>query len=383
MLALTYRGPGKVRVVEKREPKIEHPNDVILRVTRATICGSDVHLYHGYVPDTRVGDTFGHEFTGVVTEIGSSVERLQRGDRVVVPFNIACGTCFACERGLTSLCENTNPCSTLVGGVFGYSHITGGYDGGQAEYVRVPFADVGPLKIPDDMSDEDVLFLSDIIPTGFQAAEMADIGPDDTVAVFGCGPVGLVAQRSAWLLGAKRVIGMDYVEDRLAFARRWAQSETIDLRSHKDIVTHLRKLTDGRGPDVCIDAVGLEAEGSRLHDVLGKVLKLEAGAPTSIEWSIGAVRKGGTVSLIGVYGPPWNLVPIGTAMNKGLVMRMGQCNVKRYLPRLLEHIRVGAIDAKGLITHRFGLEEAEDAYRMFAARRDGIIKCTLVPPGVA
>ncbi|MFT3770670.1 MAG: zinc-dependent alcohol dehydrogenase [Minicystis sp.] len=381
MLALTYRGPGRVQVVEKREPKIEHPNDVVLRVTRAAICGSDLHLYHGYVPDTRVGDTFGHEFTGVVEEVGSSVQTLRKGDRIVVPFNIACGTCFYCERGLTSVCENTNPCSTLVGGVYGYSHTTGGYDGGQAQRVRVPFADVGPMKIPDDMTDEEVIFLSDIVPTGFQAAEMANIRPDDTVAVFGCGPVGLIAQRSAWLLGAKRVIGMDYVEDRLAFAQRWARSETIDLRRHKDIVAHLRKLTEGRGPDVCIDAVGLEADGSRFHDILGKVLKLEAGAPTAINLSINAVRRGGTVSIIGVYGPPANLIPIGTAMNKGLVLRMGQCNVKRYMPQLLDHIRAGAIDAKGLITHRFALEEAPEAYRLFAGRRDGIIKCVLVPPG--
>lgn len=381
MLALTYRGPDRLRVEEKREPRIEHPNDVILRVTRAAICGSDLHLYHGYVPDTRVGSTFGHEFTGVVEDVGASVEHVKRGERLVVPFNIACGTCFFCERGLTSGCENTNPCSTLAGGIFGYSHTTGGYDGGQAELVRVPFADVGPMKIPDDMTDEDVLFLTDIVPTGYQAAEMGGIGPEDTVAVFGCGPVGLVAQRSAWLLGAKRVLAMDYVSSRLAFARRWSQAETIDLRETPDIVGHLRDLTDGRGPDVCIDAVGLEADGSKLHDVLGKKLKLEAGAPTAITWAIDAARRGGTVVIIGVYGPPWNLVNVGTAMNKGLILRMGQCNVKRYLPHLLEHIRSGAIDAKALITHRFPLEEAPDAYRLFASRRDGVIKCVLVPPG--
>lgn len=383
MLALTYRGPDRVRMEQKPDPRIEHPNDVILRVTRAAICGSDLHLFHGYVPDTRVGDTFGHEFTGVVEELGSSVERLSRGDRVVVPFNIACGTCFFCQRGLTSACEATNPCSTLMGGTFGYSHITGGYEGGQAERVRVPFADIGPMKIPDGLDDEEVLFLSDIVPTGFQAAEMGDIRPEDTVVVFGCGPVGLVAQRSAWLLGARRVIGLDYVPERVAFARRWARSEAIDLRELADPITHLRKITDGRGPDVCIDAVGLEADGSKLHDVLGKKLKLEAGAPTAIQWSIDAVRRGGTVVIIGVYGPPHNLVPIGTAMNKGLTIRLGQCNVKRYMPQLLEHIRSGAIDAKGLITHRFPLEEAPEAYHLFATRREGIIKCALVPRGQA
>lgn len=379
MLALTYRGPDRVRMEERRDPRIEHPNDVVLDVTRAAICGSDVHLYHGYVPDTRVGSVFGHEFTGVVAEAGPSVETLKTGDRVVVPFNIACGTCFYCARELTSACENTNPCSTLAGGIFGYSHTTGGYDGGQAERVRVPFADVGPMKIPDGVDDEEVLFLSDILPTGFQAAEMGGIRPEDTVVVFGCGPVGLVAQRSAWLLGAERVIGVDLVAERLAFAQRWAQAETIDLGAVKDIVAHLREITDGRGPDVVIDAVGLEATGSMFHEVLGKKLKLEAGAPTTINWAIDAVRRGGTVVIIGVYGPPANLIPIGTAMNKGIVMRMGQCNVKRYMKLLLEHVRSGAIDAKGLITHRFPLEYAPDAYRLFSERREGAMKCVLVP----
>jgi threonine dehydrogenase-like Zn-dependent dehydrogenase len=325
--------------------------------------------------------TLGHEFTGVVEELGSSVETLKLGDRVVVPFNIACGTCFFCQRGLTSLCDNTNPCSTLTGGIFGYSHTTGGYDGGQAERVRVPFADIGPMKIPDDMKDEEVLFLSDIVPTGYEAAEMGRIRPDDTVAVLGCGPVGLVAQRSAQLLGARRVISLDYVEERLAFSRRFAQAETVDLRSVGDPVLHLRKMTEGRGPDVVIDAVGLEADGSRMHDVLGKKLKLEAGAPTTINWSIEAVRKGGTVVLIAVYGPPWNLVNIGTAMNKGLTMRMGQCNVKRHLPHLLAHIRAGRLDAKALASHRFPLSDAAEAYRLFESRQDGVIKCVLIPKG--
>jgi threonine dehydrogenase-like Zn-dependent dehydrogenase len=231
------------------------------------------------------------------------------------------------------------------------------------------------------MTDEEVLFLSDIVPTGYEAAEMGNVRPEDTVVVFGCGPVGLVAQRSAQLLGAKRVIGLDYVAERLAFARRFAQSETVDLREVKDPIAHLKDITDGRGPDVCIDAVGLEANGSRLHDVLGKILKMQAGAPTTINWSIDAVRKGGTVVLIAVYGPPWNLVNIGTAMNKGLNMQMGQCNVKRHLPRLLEHIRAGRLDAKGLITHRFPLAAAADAYRLFDSRKDGVIKCVLIPEG--
>lgn len=381
MLALNYRGPYRIRVEEKQDPRIEHPNDVILRVVRTTICGSDLHLYHGLIPDSRVGMTLGHEFTGVVEEVGASVESLKVGDRVVVPFNIACGSCFYCQRKMTSLCENSNPCSTLAGGIFGYSHTTGGYQGGQAERVRVPYADVGPMKIPEDMTDEEVLFLSDIVPTGYEAAEMGNIRPQDTVVVFGCGPVGLVAQRSAQLLGAGRVIGLDYVEERLAFARKFAQSETVDLREIADPIAHIRKITDGRGADVCIDAVGLEARGSKLHTVLGKYLKLQAGAPTTINWSIDAVRKGGTVVLIAVYGPPWNLVNIGTAMNKGLNLQMGQCNVKRHLPHLLAHIRAGRFDAKALITHRFPLEDAEEAYRLFDEKRDGVIKCVLIPKG--
>jgi len=381
MLAVTYRGPGYVRVEENPEPRIEHPNDVVLRVTRATICGSDLHLYHGLIPDTRVGTIFGHEFTGIVEELGSSVQNLKRGDRVVVPFNIACGTCFACQRGRTSICENTNPLASVVGGVFGYSHTTGGYQGGQAEMVRVPFADVGPMKIPDDMSDEDVLFLSDILPTGYQAAEMGDIGPEDTVAVFGSGPVGLVAQRCAWILGARRVIAIDSVEYRLDFARQHNQAETLDFTQVPDVVAHLKEMTDGRGPDVCIDAVGLEAKGSVLHDVLGRGLMLEAGAPTALNWAIQAVRPGGRVSVVGVYGPPWNLVDIGTAMNKGLTIKTGQADVKRYMPHLLEHIRKGRLEPKALITHRVPLDQAPEMYRIFSGRKDGILKTALIPPG--
>lgn len=381
MLALTYRGPRTVRVEENPDPRIEHPNDVILRVTRATICGSDLHLYHGYIPDTRVGTIFGHEFTGVVDEVGPSVQNLRRGDRVVVPFNIACGTCFFCQRERTSVCETTNPLSTIVGGVFGYSHTTGGYQGGQAELVRVPFADVGPMKIPDDLSDEDVLFLSDILPTGYQAAEMGDITPEDTVAVFGAGPVGLMAQRCAWILGARRVIAIDSVDYRLEFARRHNQAETIDFSKVPDVVGRLRELTDGRGPDVCIDAVGLEASGSTLHDVLGKKLRIEAGSPAALNWAIQSVRRGGRISIIGAYGPPWNLVDVGTAMNKGLTLKAGQCDVKRYLPHLLEHIRKGHIDPTALITHRVPLGDAAEMYRLFAARTDGILKVALIPRG--
>jgi len=378
MRAVSYRGPSRLRVVDKPEPRIEDPGDAVVRITRTAICGSDLHLYHGYVPDTRVGSTFGHEFTGVVTEVGFAVEHLGPGDRVVVPFNIACGHCFFCTRELYAACENSNPHSDLMGGVYGYSHTTGGYEGGQAEYVRVPFADIGPMKIPDGMSDEDVLFLSDILPTGYQAAEMGAIERDDTVVVFGCGPVGLFAQQSAWLLGAGRVIAVDEVEYRLEFARRQPRTELVNFTEVDDVVAHLKRLTDGRGADVCIDAVGLKASGSIGHRLLGATM-LQAGAAHVLGWAIDAARRGGRLSIVGVYGPPWNLVPIGTAMNKGLTLRMGQCNVKRYMAALLEHIRDGRIDPKAIITHRLPLEAAPEAYEMFAHKRDDCVKCVLMP----
>jgi threonine dehydrogenase-like Zn-dependent dehydrogenase len=379
MRALVYEGPYRVRVRDKPDPRVEHPGDVILRVTRAAVCGSDLHLFHGFVPDTRVGTTFGHEFTGVVEEVGPSVRSWKPGDRVVVPFNISCGTCFYCARGLYGDCESSNPMNDLASGVFGYSHTTGGYDGGQAEYVRVPFGDVGPMRIPDDMDDEDVLLLSDVLPTGYQAAEMGGVRDGDVVAVFGCGPVGLVAARSAWLLGASRVVAVDRVEERLRFAERWAGAETVDLRAVKNPVPVLKELNGGRGPDVCVDAVGLEASGSAWQTLVGRRLKLAPGSSVALSWAIHAVRKGGTVSIIGVYGPPANLVPIGVAMNKGLTFRMAQANVKRYLPHLLEHVRAGRLDGKSLITHRFPLEHAPRAYEVFDAKEDGCVKCVLLP----
>lgn len=379
MHAMVYHGPANVRYESKPDPILEHENDVILRVTRTAICGSDLHLYRGLVPDTRVGHTFGHEFTGVVEETGRGVREVKVGDRLVVPFNISCGSCFYCCRELYGMCENTNPNSEIASGVFGYSHSTGGYDGGQAEYVRVPLADVGPMKIPDDMDEEDVLFLSDILPTGYQAAEMGGIREGDTVVIFGSGPVGHFAQQSAWLMGAGRVIAVDRLDYRLDHARRRNDVETVNFTEVDDVVLHLKEITDGRGPDVAIDAVGLEADGSRLHDFLGRVLMAQAGAPTAIGWAIDSVRKGGTVVVIGVYGPPWNLVPLGTAMNKGLTLRMAQCNTKRYMPHLLEHLRAGRISGRDYISHRMPLSEVADAYEMFAAKRDACRKIVMTP----
>jgi threonine dehydrogenase-like Zn-dependent dehydrogenase len=380
MKALSYRGPSKLKVLSKPDPRIEHPDDIVLRVTRSAICGSDLHLYHGLVPDTRVGTTFGHEFAGVVEEIGPNVATLKRGDRVVVPFNISCGTCFYCQRGLTSVCERSNPSNDIGSGAFGYSHMTGGYDGGQAEYVRVPYADVGPMLVPDDMHEEDLLFLSDILPTGYQAAEMGEIKPGETVAIFGAGPVGLFTAKSAWLMGAGRVIMIDHLDYRLDFARSWAKVETVNYNEagRGDIVAKLKKMTDDRGPDVCIDAAGCEASGNIVQSVLG-MAKLQAGSATALQWAVQAVRRMGNVVAIGVYGPPFNLVPLGDIMNKGLTLRGAQCNVKRYQPRLLEHIREGRIDAKGIITHKGPLDAAPDLYEIFARKQDNCIKCVLVP----
>jgi threonine dehydrogenase-like Zn-dependent dehydrogenase len=379
MRAMTYRGPFRVRVDEKPTPEIEHPQDAIVRVTRAAICGSDIHLYHGMVPDTRVGQTFGHEFTGVVEEVGADVHKLKPGDHVLVPFNISCGTCWFCSRELYSNCHNSNPNATAVGGIFGYSHTTGGYDGGQAEYVRVPYADVGPAIIPEGIHEEDALMLTDACPTGYQAAEMGDIKEGDTVVVFGAGPVGLFAARSAWLFGAGRVIVFDHLDYRLDFARRFAQCETVNFLEIDDPVVFIKKTTDGFGADVCIDAVGCDAAGSMLQTVTGIKLKLQAGSAVAVQWAINSVRKAGTVSIVGVYGPTFNLVPIGNVVNKGLTIRANQASVKRHLPRLFEHVLAGRLKPREVITHRFPLEEIPEAYRIFTAKLENCIKPIVIP----
>lgn len=383
MKAMTYRGPFRVRIEDKPMPEILHPNDAILRVTRAAICGSDIHLYHGLVPDTRIGQTFGHEFIGEIVEVGSAVDNLRPGDKVMVPFNVYCGSCYFCSRGLYSNCHNTNPSATAAGGAYGYSHTTGGYDGGQAEYVRVPFANVGPQKIPEGISDEDALMLTDACPTGYHAAQLGDIREGDTVVVFGAGPVGIYAARSAWLMGAGRVIVVDHLDYRLDFVGRWAPAETINFTGVTDIVVYLKKATDYIGADVCIDAVGCDASGDILQTLLGKNLKLVSGNAIALGWAINAARKGGTVVAIGVYGPPYSLVPMGSVMNKGLTLRSNQCPVNRQLPRLFEHVREGRLRPSEIITHRFPLDDVADAYRMFTSKLAGCIKPVLIPDGMA
>src|SRR4051795_5439940 len=379
MRAMVYRGPYKVRVEEKDVPAIEHPNDAIVRVELAAICGSDLHLYHGLMPDTRIGHTFGHEFIGVVHEVGASVQNLQVGDRVMVPFNIFCGTCWFCARGLYSNCHNVNPNATAVGGIYGYSHTTGGYDGGQSQFVRVPFADVGPSIIPDWMDEEDAVLCTDALATGYFGAQLGDIVEGDVVVVFGAGPVGLYAAKSAWLMGAGRVMVIDHLQYRLDKARSFAHAETFNFTEHQDIVVEMKKQTGWLGADVCIDAVGAEADGNFLMHVTSAKIKLQGGSPIALNWAIDSVRKGGTVSVVGAYGPMFSSVKFGDAMNKGLTLNMNQCPVKRQWPRLFEHIRNGYIKPSDIVTHRVPLEHISEGYHIFSAKLDGCIKMLVLP----
>jgi threonine dehydrogenase-like Zn-dependent dehydrogenase len=381
MLAMNFRGPFRVRADRnKPDPQILHPFDAIVRVTRSCICGSDLHLYHGIVPDTRVGMTFGHEFTGVVEEIGSGVQNLKVGDHVLVPFNIACGTCPFCKQELFGNCHESNPEATAVGGIFGYSHTAGGYDGGQAEYVRVPYADVGPVIIPQGMDIENAVMLTDVTPTGYQAAEMGAIQKGDTVVVFGAGPIGIMAARCAWLFGAGRVIIIDHLDYRLEFAKTYSQCEAYNFKEMGDPVLFLKRATGGLGADVCIDAVGGEADGNAVASLIGRKLPLTGGSTTALHWAINSVKKGGVVSIVGVYGPIDAMVPIGNVVNKGLTIRANQASVKRLLPKLIEHVMAGRLNPKGLISHRIPLEEVAEGYHMFSTKLDNIIKPVLIPP---
>jgi threonine dehydrogenase-like Zn-dependent dehydrogenase len=389
MKALCWYGTNDVRVARVPDPTILNPRDAIVKVSLTAICGSDLHLFDGFIPTMKRGDILGHEFMGEVVDVGSEVKTLQRGDRVIVPFTIACGRCFFCERGLWSACDNSNPNAWMLenlygfsgSGLFGYSHMMGGYAGGQAEYVRVPFADVGPFKVPPGIPDERVLFLTDIFPTGYMAAENCGITPGDTIAVWGCGPVGQMSIRSAWLLGAGRVIAVDREADRLHMAATCGKAEVIDL-TNTDVYEALKDMTGGRGPDACIDAVGLEAHGATIDDWYDRVktsLMLATDRLSALRQAIHCCRKAGTVSVPGVYGGFLDKMPMGAAFAKGLTMKMGQTHVHRYLPRLMDHITRGEIDPSFVITHRARLEDAPQMYETFRDKEDGCIKVVLRP----
>jgi threonine dehydrogenase-like Zn-dependent dehydrogenase len=388
MKAVCWQGAHKVEVETVPDPKILNPRDAIVQITSTAICGSDLHLYNGFNPTMKQGDVLGHEFMGEVVELGSAVKNVSIGDRVVVPFTIACGSCFFCNRDLWSLCDNSNPNAWMAekmlghspSGLFGYSHLTGGYAGGQAEYARVPYADVGLFKIPDHLTDEQVLFLTDIYPTGYMAAENCDIQPGDTVAVWGCGPVGQFAIRSAYLLGAERVIAIDRFPERLEMAKAGG-AEVLNYEE-TEVGEALKEMTGGRGPDSVMDAVGMEAHGMGLEGFYDKVVQTarqETDRPNVLRQAIVACRKGGTVSVPGVYTGFVDKVPMGAFMNKGLTMKTGQTNIHKYLRPLLELIQDSKIDPSFVITHRLPIEQAPQGYEIFKDKKDRCIKVVLKP----
>lgn len=393
MKALCWHGKEDVRIDNVPDPRLEAPDDIVVRVTATAICGSDLHLYAAKVPTLKEGDILGHEFMGIVEEAGPAVTHLKKGDRVVVPFTIVCGHCYFCERELYSLCDTTNPnkeqARQLMGhataGMFGYGHMTGGYPGGQAEYVRVPKANVGPLKVPDGLPDEKLLFLTDIFPTGYMAAENADIRKGDTVAVWGCGPVGQFAIQSAWMLGAGRVIAIDHVPERLELARTYGRAEILDSFDPHEIYDSLMAMTAGRGPDSCIDAVGMEAHGSSVlntvTDAAKSALRIDKqlNHPYVIQQIIMCCRKGGTLSVPGVYAGYVDAIPLGAFMNKGLTMKAGQTHMLRYLQPLLNKVLEGAIDLSAVITHRLPLIDAPHGYRLFQQKMESCIKVVMTP----
>ena len=388
MKAVCWQGIHEVGVEQVPDPHIINPRDAVIKVTSSAICGSDLHLYDGYIPTMYRGDILGHEFMGEVVDIGAGVTNLSIGDRVVVPFPISCGNCFFCERELYSLCENSNPNAHIAEklwghspcGIFGYSHMLGGYAGGQAQYVRVPYADVGPVKVPDDLSDEQVLFLSDILPTGYMAAENCDIREGDTVAVWGCGPVGQFAIRSAFMLGAGRVIAIDRFPERLRMARK-SGAETLNYEE-LSVLEALKEMTGGRGPDACIDAVGMEAHSTGVQGAYDRVktaLKMETDRPSVLREAILACRNGGTLAVAGVYGGFLDKIPFGAIVNKALTVRSGQTHTHRYMRPLLERIHAGDIDPSFIITHRVGLDEVPKAYDVFRNKEDECVKVVIQP----
>ena len=385
MKALVFHHPGKVSVDTVRDPEIEHAEDVILRVTATAICGSDLHIYNGFFPQKR-DMVLGHEFMGIVEEAGSDVKELRIGERVVVPFPIACGACFFCQHGLPGHCENSNPekygpegglLDQKGGGLFGYTDLYGGYNGGQAEYVRVPYANFGPRKVTSDFSDEEVLFLTDILPTGYTAIDWAELQGGETVAVFGCGPVGLMAMKCAWLRDAKRVIGIDIEPYRLATATRTANAEIVNA-AETDPVQAIRDLTEGRGADVCVDAVGMEANRSLL-DKLSNIVHAQAGSIKALQTAISAVRRGGVVSVVGVYGMPYDNFPLGQIFDKGITLRFGQAPAQKYIDELLTWVEQRRIRLDDIITHRLPLAQAPHAYEIFNKKEDDCVKVVLKP----
>ena len=391
MRALVWHGRNDVRLDTVPDPKIEGPRDAIVKVTSTAICGSDLHLYDGYIPEMKSGDILGHEFMGEVVEVGSGNLKLKVGDRVVVPFNICCGECFFCKKGQWSCCERTNRTADkaikmfghVTAGLFGYSHLTGGYPGGQAEYVRVPFADVCPTKVPNGLTDEQVLFLTDIFPTGWQGADYAGIEDGDTVAVWGCGPVGQFCIRSALMQGAGHVVAIDRIPERLALAEKGG-AETINF-DKDDVYDRLNKITNGRGPDRCIDAVGMEAHGTGSWDAVADRALALTGLGTdrihALRDCLRNVRAGGTVSISGVYGGFLNMLPLGAAFQKGVTIKMGQCNVLNYMDKLMRFIEEGKIDPSFVITHRCKLDDGPKMYDTFKDKKDGCIKVVMKPHG--
>lgn len=388
MKALTWHGKNDVRIDNVPDPGIVNDRDAIIKITSTAICGSDLHIYNGFIPSMQKGDILGHEFMGEIVETGKGVSNLKKGDRVVIPFTIACGNCFFCQRDMWSACDNSNPNAAAAekvygysgSALFGYSHLFGGYAGGQAEYARIPFADVGPYKVPEGLTDEQVLFLTDIFPTGYMAAENCNIQQGDTVAIWGAGPVGLFAIKSAFLLGAEKVISIDHIPERLKLAQE--AGATIWDYTKGDTLDFLRESTGGRGPDSCIDAVGLEAHGmsiDNMYDKAKQLARMGSDRPHVLREAIVACRKGGTVSVPGVYGGLLDKVPFGSAFAKGLTFKMGQTHVHKYLPALMDHIQQGRIDPTFLISHRFPLERAPEGYAIFKEKKENCTKVVLTP----
>jgi len=390
MKALCWYGAHDVRVKQVPDPTILKQSDIVIKVTLAAICGSDLHIYDGYIPSMQKGDILGHETMGEVVAVGKDVKNHKIGDRVIIPFTISCGHCFFCEKELWSLCDNSNPNAGMAeemygqspAGLFGYSHLFGGYAGGQAEYLRVPYADTSAFGVSTSLTDEQLLFLSDILPTGYMAAENCNIQPGDTVAVWGCGPVGQFAIKSAYMLGAERVIAIDRFQERLQLAHDEGGAVPLNYEHVDSVVEALTEMTGGRGPDSCIDAVGMEAHGNGIdawYDWTKQQMMMQTDRPTALRQVFQACRKGGTVSIPGVYGGVIDKVPMGAAFNKGLTLKMGQTHVQRYMNPLLQRIEKGEIDPSYIISHRISLDEAPDAYKTFRDKEDNCIKFVLRP----